>query len=654
MRLDDATYLEQRGRGSAVGRAAADSLLKILGSVQDDTLEKTFPELVAAGKAIKRLRQDDLPGDFLDFDRVVVDEVQDLTLLEVDVVVEFCRAVARHRGHAPWLLVAGDDGQTVRPSGFEWGRFNDLIARQVGTPRRFQLEDNLRCPVKIAGVIERASTSYAHLEKGRRPRKQGHRSGGQHLDAHLFHVDAQSVSDTVELLERLEDVEGVVVLSPQNDRPSWIPTHLLDAVLTPADAKGLEYQSVVLLDPGKLLASLTPEVVDLTRTELEEHARRTTIDQLRVALSRATETLAFVDVEASDGERGLSWALLDAPAPFDPEDLAEHFTDADVSPEERVLARTKDARALIDERPRRAWRRAHQAMRLLGDRTLPNGVATESVRFEAYRTLLATAARLLVDGTPPDVSRPDVVRTAGEALRALDAPDEARAFRKLDSWSARPSTAPFPLLEATQRLGPQGEWIRSALVGVAQVLRRTIEECAGTAAFGREFAGDVGGWLTLTSFAGDTVAEARRLRCRAVDTLLDARDLESAESVLAVVEPADMMRTGRLREAQGRHEDAGHAFEACEALEDAFRNWREAGDWERAIQLAKRIPGIDESDKIDLKWLIDLEEIVTSRPHEISTRLTKREQDRLLALCRSASGEISKERDSRKQSKRRT
>lgn len=629
-RLSDSAYLDQRGRGSGVGRAAAEALLKAMGSLESGAIEAVFPELTGANRAIARLRRDDVPAGFLDFDRVVVDEVQDLTLLETAVVVELCRAIARHRGHAPWLLAAGDDGQTVRPSGFDWGPFNDLIARRVGTPRKFQLEDNLRCPARIGAVIERASARYTHLEKGRRPTKQRHRSGGQHVEAHLLHVDVRSTADAVELLSGLEDVEGVVVLSPQSDGPAWVPPHLRDAVLTPADAKGLEYQSVVLLDPGKLLARIEPGAVDAGATELEEHARRTTIDQLRVALSRATETLAFVDVEASETERSLSWALLDAPAPFDPEDLAEHFTEVDATPEERVLARTRDARALIDERPGRAWRRAYQAMRLLGDPSLPNGVATEAVRVEALRTLLATAARLLVEGTPEGVSRRDLLHAAKEAIGALNVPDEAHALKQLDLWSTNAATAPFTLLDATLSLGERGEWVRSALAGVAQSVRRTIEECAGKRSDAKAFAGDVGAWLALTGFAGDPAAHARGLRCTAADTLLGALDLDAAEAVLARVEPPDRVLVGRLREAQGRHEEAAETFEAAGQAKDALRNWRLAGRWERAMPLA------EEGTRADLAWLHEVDGIMGRRPEGHEGRLTPREGQRLRELLAGA------------------
>ena len=90
-------------------------------------------------------------------------------------------------------------------------------------------------------------------------------------------------------------------------------------VLTPADAKGLEYQSVCVLDPGRVLARLeaaTGRMATHTSQALQEHEHRTAIDQLRVALSRATETLAFIDVAGDDDAHALSAELLeDATSP---------------------------------------------------------------------------------------------------------------------------------------------------------------------------------------------------------------------------------------------------------------------------------------------------------------------------------------------------
>ena len=166
------------------------------------------------------------------------------------------------------------------------------------------------------------------MHKERRPTKQRHQHGGQHVDAHLFHV-AADVPAAVGLLERLDDVEeGVVVLTVGDELLAWIPERLRDMVLPPADAKGLEYQSVCVLEPGSVLARLdaaTGPTTTRTSQALREHEHRTAIDQFRVTLSRATESHVFVDVACDDDARGLSAELLEDAAPYDADDLIENF-----------------------------------------------------------------------------------------------------------------------------------------------------------------------------------------------------------------------------------------------------------------------------------------------------------------------------------------
>ena len=255
VRLSYTAYRDRQADDDSVGRAAASALLKVAGAVEPDAFACIHAELAAATAAIARLRDDELPEGFDKIDRGVDDDVQDLTVLETARVVELCLAITRQQGHAPWLLAAGDDAQTVRPSGFDWGPLNDLLAARLDALRLFHLEDNLRCPSRIAAVIERASEWYVHLDKARRRTKQRHQHGGQHVDAHLFHI-AADVPATVGLLERLDDVEGVVVLTVGDELPARVPERLRDMVLTPADAKGLESPSVCVLEPVRVLARL--------------------------------------------------------------------------------------------------------------------------------------------------------------------------------------------------------------------------------------------------------------------------------------------------------------------------------------------------------------------------------------------------------------
>ena len=89
---------------------------------------------------------------------------------------------------------------------------------------------------------------------------------------------------------------------------------------------------------------------------LREQEHRTAIDHLRVALSRATETLAFVDVGGDEDAHALSADLLKDAAPFHADDLVEHFAD-DAPPDERVPARMP-ADALRNWRAAGKWQQA--------------------------------------------------------------------------------------------------------------------------------------------------------------------------------------------------------------------------------------------------------------------------------------------------------
>lgn len=654
VRLTDVAY--RRHRRGAIGSKAVAGVLKAAKALRPEVLERVFPELLAATTTLDRLRDGPMREGFAFFDRVVVDEAQDLTLLETSVVVEHCHEIAREIGSAPWLLLAGDDGQTVRPSGFDWGPVSDLLADRLQPPRKFPLAENLRCPTRVADVVDRASQRYAELGKPLRPTKQQREAGGRDVDAQILHV-AVPLHDASALLRQLKELENVAVVCPESDIPAWVPEALRDVVLTAADAKGLEYQAVCVLDPGRYLLRLgEAEDKGTDAARLEEHMRRTAIDRLRVALSRATETLVFVDVDADDLTLRLSRRLLGDAARYEPEDLLEHLTDGETTVEERVDRRIDEARALVGERPERAWLRADQAVKLLGDPDLPNGVSDKEIRHRTRTTLLATAARLLVDGVPSGTTRHEVTDAARSEAAALDLSDSenrsggratdpptvddqqglsetttpscTHAFDELEAWSDAPdrrAAAPFGLLNATLALGNQDQWLRSALPSVAQTLRGALQEQAGSPDTADHYAGDVEGWLRLTGYPGDIAGEARRLRVVAVEALIEDSP-GAADRTLRKVVPEDTRLVARVREAQGRFDEAAEAFERAEMAEDALRAWRMAGRWEEAIRLA------DGTERVDLRWLGELQRMVEKQPTDLGERLTAGERERLLRV----------------------
>ena len=584
-RLTDAEYRRVRGGKNGIGDGAAKSLLTIAERLERHSaaeLQKAFPELAAAVDSIRRLRQDRLPRGFDDFDRIVIDEAQDLTLIEIAVVTELCRAIALGRRSAPWLLLAGDEGQTVRPSGFEWSLLSPLLARTLTAPRRFTLDTTLRSPERIARVIERASQLYRKtgLERRLRPADQRHEPGGDPTDAQLFYVDAPGVEEAIRLLDRLNDLTNIAIVTPGNVPPEWLPDRLVDMVLTPAVVKGLEYQSVCVLEPGPTLQRLSADVdLHSDAPELASHSRRTDIDRLRVAISRATENLAFIEVAPDDTTQMSSRRLLGDATTYSPDDLVEYLTNPDTLPESMVPELMNRIGELIDTAPGRAWQLAGQAVHLLGAPDSQGAVSDLATRREAHTTLLSTAARLLVDGLPARVTRSQVVDQAGNSAALLGVEGSGEAFRRLDEWTQDRESAPFGLLNATLALGKDGDWLRDALQAVSQTVRESIERSAAEASIAEDLAGDAEGWLNLSGYAGDVSAWARELRARAATALLNAGRVEQAERVIRSVQPANMHlnalymeKSGRLREAATLYERAGSSADANRVRTDAVRD----------------------------------------------------------------------------------
>ena len=81
-----------------------------------------------------------------------------------------------------------------------------------------------------------------------------------------------------------------------------------------------------MLDVGAAIEAFDGNVIE-DRTPLRQESRQTAIDQLRVALSRATETLAVVNVEP-DARKDLSTlALVGGAGRYNQDDIIARFGD---------------------------------------------------------------------------------------------------------------------------------------------------------------------------------------------------------------------------------------------------------------------------------------------------------------------------------------
>src|SRR5205823_3382069 len=94
-------------------------------------------------------------------DGLVVDEIQDLSLLQLAVLVEATRRIGQLKGGSPCFIAAGDESQVVHPSGFAWGVCKDLLRERLAVdPDELQLTVNQRSPSPLVEASNRTAALY--------------------------------------------------------------------------------------------------------------------------------------------------------------------------------------------------------------------------------------------------------------------------------------------------------------------------------------------------------------------------------------------------------------------------------------------------------------------------------------------------------------
>jgi DNA helicase IV len=255
---------------------------------------------VSAEEVLERYGYDSLPpageddGELRTYGHVLVDEAQDLTAMQWRMLARRCPSGS--------MTLVGDFGQASRTGALaSWDDVLTNVTVRV-PPRRVTLSVNYRTPSEIMEVANRLLPAAAPgVEPARSVRSTGafpvvDTVGPQDL------VDATSVR----VHEALSNGGTVAVIAPPD-----LHTQLTDAlgdrgaiadsieaidapiaVLSPLDAKGLEFDHVVVVEPARLV---TPDAAGLRL--------------LYVVLTRATRHLVVVHSEPLPEALGLSASL---------------------------------------------------------------------------------------------------------------------------------------------------------------------------------------------------------------------------------------------------------------------------------------------------------------------------------------------------------
>lgn len=607
------------------------SVVKVVNSILEKvSIEQLFPELHFANLAINRLRDGHLPPSLDGLTRIVVDEIQDLSALELQVFIELCKAIHKSSGLAPLILMAGDEGQTVRPSGFEWSTINTQIRESLEqNAENIPLAESVRYPGSIAEVLDRASDLYSTVQRGSRPRKQSKSTSIDYRQAHIFHLNVKKEDDANLLIRELLETEKCTIICPAEVVPDWLDEENRLAVLSPMESKGLEYQTVCILNPGKEIVSITADDKN-NSNKFENLNRRTRIDQLRVAISRATETLVFIDIDPSNAELEESLKLLHKATPFEKNDLLEHLNNSDITPEERVINRINNARTLIESRPERAWQLVNQAVKLLGEPDLHNGVSDRGVRKNVAQATLEIGLRIISEAQIADLNE-DVVSALPSALKEFESDDLQKSVMAYADYAVIESSDPFEFLLTIEKLKPEEKWFSQAISSRYERIKTAIQEGTELPRTARCYSNNLESWFQFLGSTGDESVNIKQLRRSAIDNLIKFKVPKEAEKILKLfeqLEKPDHERKGKIFHALERFLEAAKSFEDAEAYEPAIDDYRMLADWKNAARVAEKAS----LDLPDLQAILKLEASIKALPSNLTSRLHPREREALGAL----------------------
>ena len=383
---------------------------------------------------------------------LVVDELQDLTLLQLAVLVEATRRLGQLGVVDPCFIAAGDESQVVQPSGFDWGICKNLLSEQLGSdPREFQLTTNQRSPAPLVEVSNRTAALYEVLPKGHRPQAKVEVEKSEASNGRVYYCRVAPDDEALgEWLAAVADAPGSALLTCPGRPPSELAPRAGDAryadlVFEPAVLKGLDRQYVLLWDASLTLEAPRKLVEDAQDDRDPRYlVARRRIDELRVAISRANETLVLVDPADGVTDPLIDGLLADGVAEAArPAHLADELRSRGHDPLETATALFEEARALLESDPERALRslgRADGALANLRDpdsrrEAIALGIETR----RAIARQLKARAREQADAAGPDASEAagatsqqvgDLYRGIARYLEGVSDDDQAAPTRR--------------------------------------------------------------------------------------------------------------------------------------------------------------------------------------------------------------------------------
>ena len=616
MLLPEKAYRAQRERFLGAGaESVLDAARRLEKAGGGSLTDRYFPELALAWRGAQALTgKTTLRQEVPVYGCIAVDEVQDLTPLEAFTVIALAQRVQRN-GARPILLLAGDEAQTVRPTDFEWAWLNDMLHSSYGQPQDFKLGVNLRSPRRIAEVVNRTWDLYQYLEKRERPSGAGIAGIEDESPDHILYV-AAARSEVTAMIRSLSEREGLALVAFDK---ATLPPEVHSLVLTTTEAKGLDFNTVCVLNGGELLISIVDRRLNSAADQLR---RRLAIDQLRVALSRPTERLIWIDAEPGPSAVRQVGSLLNPMdgrglPPMTVEALRASLDETELLAEERIQRCVRDALQYLAVKPDLAWSRANQAVALLGDVAGPDAITDTAARNATYLTLCEVCFRLAVRGQKlsPELGEHNLYQNAGEAALKGECKEFATALRAIAAieyaGADRLNIIAGAIQAITRAKAQLPAWFLIEMSARSESWLQELEKHIEAGENALRANDILPPFFDAMGFA-DAEARSSKLAQRAVQILMKQRKHSAALTVLDRMPDAPQKLVAECCEQTGEFGRAAAAYLKMGDSNKALQAYRAAADFTSSLSLVRKIG--DHPARKSLEWLAEIDQLVNKRP----------------------------------------
>jgi hypothetical protein len=416
------------------------------------------------------------------------------------------------------------------------------------------------------------------------------------------------------------------------------------------EAKGLDFHSVCVLDAGRQLDRIVREAERFrSDSDIEELRKRLAIDQLRVALSRPTERLIWLDVSPTERVLDESLRFLNrkqiegtAVASSVPAAVLKNLEEEELDLEERVQRCQADARQYLNVRPDMAWSRAQQAVTLLGPVEGPVAVTDPQARNTTYLSLAEICFTLGMRNLKlaPELGRVDLFSEAH--LAAYNA--QKSGLASILAAVGRAHRCPVASGDRLQTVVEMAEvfcagkeqlepWV---LLEIGPKITAWMEEIEAGLFNGQNAAILLPVLRPFYETLGipDRVERFARMKQRAIQLLM--KDKQWAMALMLVRQEDQPKLEAQCHEGVGDFANAAACYRRAGDLKEALRCYRSVPDFDAALSLVRELKDHPAADT--LEWLAKMRELVGQRPEKFGKTVTASEKKLLEELLERSLG----------------